>query len=116
MITIESLEALDPLVMRHIERQIAERQIASPSDAVADLDFARAAMLRAAHYFRRNISHEDRHVESAGQAFGFAWMIAERDAFQRIAAAISSPSARGREAEIIQTLIAMRPQAKPPRS
>jgi len=105
MITIDNLEALDPLVMRHIERQIAERQIASPDDAIGGLEFTRAAMLRAALYFRRFISNEDRHVDSAGQAFGFAWMLAEREALRRVMTAITSPGARGREAEVVQALM-----------
>lgn len=105
MVTIENLEALDPLVMKHIERQIAERKLTTADDGLTGLGFTRAAMKRAAMYFARFISCEDRHAESAGRAFGFTWMVSERETFQRIMTAISSPTAKGREAEVVEAMM-----------
>ncbi|MFC3074182.1 hypothetical protein [Shinella pollutisoli] len=102
-IAADDLEELAPLMMAHIERQIAERRITG--DAVTGLSFTRAAMMRAALYFRRFVSSDDEHAEGAGQAFGLTWMLAERETMQRVMTAISSPAAKGREADVIATLM-----------
>ena len=106
---IEDLEALQPLLHDAIVRASEAAIDAGAEDIMkavaADLGMSRAAMLRAHIHFKTKISAAEEHVEGAGVAFTLAWCAAEKETFRRVMAAITSPGAKGHEAEIVAALM-----------
>jgi hypothetical protein len=103
---IQELRNLSPILINYIEREARQRSMKAGDDPFAGLGLTRAAMMRGGLHFHHHVSGDPADIENgAGNAFILSWMLAERETFRRIMAAISTPAARGREAEVVKALM-----------
>ncbi len=107
--TVE-LAALIPLVDDHFahefERAVAAAREADATRPTLDVGLNEGSMGRATIYFRQHISSGSAEIEKdAHWAFTLSWALGEREAYRRMMVALSTPSAKGREVEVLQALM-----------
>jgi hypothetical protein len=106
---IPGLTELSPMMQRHVVRLIEAVKASAANLCLRSIGLHTAltpgAIMRAAVFFRVNISSADEDVDEAGTAFVGAWCLAEREALRRAMVAITSPGAKGREIEVVQALM-----------
>ncbi|WP_416797305.1 hypothetical protein [Ciceribacter azotifigens] len=106
---IEDFRKLAPLMdgymTRLLDRLMQKARAAGSNVAEVDIGLSHGALKRAGLFFVGNVQQNEADMDDAGLAFAYAWSHGEREAMRRCMAAISSPAAKGREADVIAALM-----------